>query len=88
MKNADGGRKKNQVTKMKVKTNIKFNDVELKIIRLICREFSNEEIGKKLGYSTRTIEKYRLVINKKMKVRNALGIFLYALRHGIIKVKS
>lgn len=60
-----------------------FTDKEKEIIRLICQEFTNKEIGKKLFLSTRTIEGYRMKILEKMDVKNTVGIVIEAMRLGI-----
>jgi two-component system response regulator NreC len=63
-----------------------FTPKELKIIKLICQEYSNVEIGEKIDLSSRTVEGYRRIILRKMKARTAAGIALYAVKHGIIKI--
>jgi DNA-binding NarL/FixJ family response regulator len=65
--------------------NKNFTPKELKIIKLICQEYSNKEIGEKLELSGRTIEGYRRIILRKMKAKTAAGIALYAVRTGMIK---
>jgi len=63
-----------------------FNDKETEIIRLICGEFTNKEISDQLHLSVRTIEGYRERIQEKMKVKNAAGIAVYAIKNGIYKI--
>jgi len=63
-----------------------FNDKETEIIRLICGEFTNKEISDQLHLSVRTIEGYRERIQEKMKVKNAAGIAVYALKNGIYEI--
>lgn len=65
---------------------VSFSDKELEIIQLICKEFSNKEIAIHLNLSVRTIEGYRERIQEKMKVRNAAGIVVYAIKYGIYKI--
>lgn len=62
-----------------------FSDKEKDIIRLICQEYTNKEIGKKLFLSTRTIEGYRMKILEKMDVKNTVGVVIEAIRLGIYK---
>jgi len=64
-----------------------FTEKELQVIRLICAQASNEEMAVKLKKSVRTIEGYRAKIFTKMKVRNSVGIALYAVKTGIYKIK-
>jgi len=63
-----------------------FNDKETEIIRLICAEHTNKEISDQLHLSVRTIEGYRERIQEKMKVKNAAGIAVYAIKNGIYKI--
>ena len=65
-----------------------FTDKEIEIIQLICKEFSNKEIGTQLNLSVRTIEGYRERLQEKMKARNAAGIVVYAIKNGIYKIPS
>ncbi len=61
-----------------------FSNHEKEIIRLVCEEKTNEEIGKELFMSKRTIEKHRAKILKKMNVRNTAGIAVYATKNFLI----
>jgi DNA-binding NarL/FixJ family response regulator len=61
--------------------NFNLTEKEKLIITLICREFSNKEIGKMLGLSPRTIEGYRETIMEKLQVRKSAGIIRFALAH-------
>lgn len=65
----------------------KFSDVELnakeeEIIRLIVKEYTNQEIGDKLFLSKRTIDNYRNEILKKIGAKNTAGIVMYAVKMG------
>jgi DNA-binding NarL/FixJ family response regulator len=60
-----------------------FNEVELQIIKLVCKEYSNKEIADKLNINKRTIEGYRAEILKKTNSINSAGIVVYAMKHGI-----
>lgn len=67
----------------------KFSDIELnskeeEIIRLIVKEYTNQEIGDKLFLSKRTIDNYRNDILKKIGARNTAGIVMYAVKMGWI----
>jgi DNA-binding NarL/FixJ family response regulator len=63
-----------------------FTEREVEVINLICSEFTNKEISDQLHLSVRTIEGYRERIQEKMQVRNAAGIAVYAIKHGIFKI--
>jgi two-component system, NarL family, response regulator NreC len=60
-----------------------FSEREREIIDLICKEYTNKEIGEKLFLSSRTVEGYRMKIQEKMEVRNTVGIVIYAIRNGL-----
>ncbi len=64
---------------------IQFAEKEIAIIKLICREFTNKEIGEKLFISGRTVEGYRLKIQEKLNVKSATGVVIYAIKNGIFK---
>lgn len=64
-------------------TGILFSEKEKEIIVLICKEFTNKEIGEKVFLSVRTVEGYRLKILEKMRVKNTVGLVVYAIQHGL-----
>ena len=61
-----------------------FSDREKVIIKLICQERSSKQISVHLSINQRTIERVRMRILKKMKVKSAAGIVIYALRNGLL----
>jgi DNA-binding NarL/FixJ family response regulator len=62
---------------------VEFSERELAIMRLVCEEKTNKEIGDQLHLSTRTIEGYRDRIQEKIQAKNAAGIVVYAIKHRI-----
>lgn len=68
------------------KITIQFNSKELEMLQLLCTEMSYKEIGSKLGISARTVETYRDNICQKTEINNRIGLVLYAIRNGLIKV--
>jgi len=62
---------------------VDFTEREREVIRLICREMSNKEIGSYLRFSTRTIEGYRDRILEKTGAKNTAGIVIYAIKNNI-----
>ncbi len=67
----------------KQKKEAEFTDKEKDIIRLICKEYTNKQIGETLFLSTRTVEGYRMKILEKMGAKNIVGIVIEAIRLGI-----
>lgn len=65
---------------------ISFGKRQLEIIRLLCEEYSNDEIAEKLHISRRTVENHRLIIMKKIDAKNLAGLVVYAVQHDIYKM--
>lgn len=59
---------------------------ELKVVRLVCKQNTTDEIAEKMKLSKRTVDDYRAQILKKFKARNSVGILAYAVRHGLFKL--
>jgi DNA-binding NarL/FixJ family response regulator len=67
-------------------TSIRFSEIELSIIRMICQNKINKEIAEALNMSTRTVEWHRLNIMKSLKSKNVDDLILYAVQHKLISV--
>ena len=65
-----------------------FSDKEVAIIKLICDECSNKEIGDQLSLSKRTVEGYRERILEKINAKNSVGIVVYAIKNKIFEYKK
>ena len=65
------------------KEKVIFSSREKDIINLICKEFTNKEIGEKLFLSPRTVEGHRVNIMEKMEVKNTVGLVVYAIRNNL-----
>jgi len=61
----------------------RLTDKEIRIINLICDEYSAKEISQEFFQSNRTVEGWRLKILEKLNVKNTAGIVKYAIRNGI-----
>ncbi len=64
---------------------IKFTDKEIQIMKLVCEELTNKQIGAKLFISDRTVEGIRLRLQEKLNVKSTTGIVIYAIKQGIYK---
>lgn len=62
-----------------------FSLREIQIIRLICDGRTNIEIADKLHLSTRTVEKHRFNIMKRMNAKTAAELAVYAMRHNLLE---
>jgi len=65
---------------------VKLNETEIAIIKLICQEYNTKEIAKMVFKGVRTVEGIRSNILKKIGAKNSSGIFMFAVKNGIIKV--
>ena len=77
---------KSRYNPYKKKEKLEFTEREKEVIELVCREMSNKEIAEKLFLSIRTVEGLRLKIAEKMNVKNPVGMVVYALKHGLVKL--
>lgn len=57
---------------------------ELEVLKLVAKEYSTSEISKKLHISVNTVETYRKSLLKKINVKNAVGLAIYAVKYKII----
>lgn len=57
---------------------------ELSILKLIAKEFSTKEIGNQLHISVNTVETHRKNLIKKLKVKNAVGLAIYAHKNQLV----
>lgn len=73
-------------TKFTALKKIEFNEKELQVIKLLCRQFTSKDIADKMGLSFRTVEGYRFDIQRKLKAKNVVGIVLYAVKNGLVKI--
>ena len=63
-----------------------FNEREIEVLRLVCQEFSNQEIADKIFLSVRTVEGYRARLFEKTRSKNLVGLVIFAVKTGIISV--
>lgn len=87
----------NQLTRIIVKSRFNpyqntkqplLSELELKIIKLLCEEKTSKEIAKEVFCSVRTIESWRLKIQKKLNVHGTAGIVIYAVKTGIYVINK
>ncbi|MCB0669885.1 MAG: response regulator transcription factor [Saprospiraceae bacterium] len=57
---------------------------ELEILKLIAQQYTSEEIGKKLFIAKSTVDTHRKNLINKLKVKNAVGLGLFAKRQGLV----
>lgn len=62
---------------------VKLNDKESAVLKLICNELTAAEIAKEVFLSQRTVEGIRSVLLEKTGARNTAGLVMYAVKNGI-----
>ncbi len=67
---------------------VKFTELEIKIIQLVCEELSSKEIADNLNIGIKTVESYRNKIYEKIGVRNMAGMVIYAIRYGYYDIQE
>ncbi|ASZ13797.1 response regulator transcription factor [Chitinophaga pendula] len=76
---------KSKFSPVREKEPITFTEREKEIIRLICLQYTAQQIGQMIYLSKRTVEGHRTRILEKMNVRNTAGVVVFALKHNLIK---
>jgi DNA-binding NarL/FixJ family response regulator len=63
---------------------IPLTEREIEVLRLIAQEYSTPQIADKLFISVSTVETHRLRMSQKIGVKGAVGLVLYAMKHGLL----
>jgi DNA-binding NarL/FixJ family response regulator len=64
---------------------IKFNEKELRILKLISEDKTTEDISKEVFLSPRTIETIRQNMKSKVGVKTIAGLVMYAMRNKLLQ---
>ena len=56
---------------------------ETEVLKLICKQFNSKEISNALHISTNTVETHRKNLINKLKVKNVVGLAIYAIKNNI-----
>ena len=72
-----------KIIKPSFNDNIDFTERELEVLKLICEEKTNIEIGKIIFLSPRSVEGIRQRLIEKIGVRNTAGLVMYAVKAGL-----
>lgn len=57
---------------------------EIEVLILIAKQYTSEEISKRLFIAKSTVDTHRKRLIQKLNVKNSVGLGLYALRHKLI----
>lgn len=77
--------KNKQQFKPTFKNEVQLSDRELEVLKLICNEYTTQEIADQIYLSSRTVEGLRQKLLEKLSVKNTVGLVLYAFRNGLIE---
>lgn len=64
---------------------IELTEREEEVLNLICKGYSNAEIGKYLGVSIRTVDGHRARLLEKTGAKNSPHLVMFAIKNGLIK---
>ena len=60
-----------------------LKDREIEFIKLACTDMSYKEIADAMCCSYKTVEGYRDSVHKKLKIKNRIGLVLFAIHHNL-----
>jgi len=63
-----------------------FKENELIFIKLACSEMTYREIAEVMNLSPKTIDGYRQDLFKRLKIKNRVGLVIFALKKNLIKI--
>ncbi|MBI3718838.1 MAG: response regulator transcription factor [Sphingobacteriales bacterium] len=64
-------------------SDVKLNEKEITILRLMCEEKSTKEIADIVDLSPRTVEAIRDKLKSKVGAKSTAGLIMYAVKHNI-----
>ncbi len=64
-----------------------INEREIEFIKLACTELTYKEIADRMCLAPRTIDGYREALFEKLNVKSRVGLVMYAIRNGILKME-
>ena len=73
-----------QKTNKDNKLDEELTNKEIELLKLIAQEKSTTDISEAMKISIRTVEHYRSKLIKKIKVKNAVGLAMYAVKNNIV----
>ncbi len=78
-------KQKNETLPQKMmQDDVKLNDKEITILKLMCDEKSTKEIAEAVDLSPRTVEAMRDKLKVKTGAKNTAGLIMYAVKHKLI----
>ena len=65
---------------------VTLNEKEKKFIQLACSELTYNDIAAEMFVSPKTVDGYRNNLFEKLLVKSRVGLALYAVKHGLVKL--
>lgn len=66
----------------------KLTKREIQVLKLICKQYSGNEIADKLCLSARTVEGHRNNLLRKTECKNMVGLIIYALKNDYVSIEN
>ncbi|MGQ9863807.1 MAG: response regulator [Bacteroidia bacterium] len=75
-----------QSTRQRAETSheVQLTPREMDILRLVAKEYTNQQIAQALGISPRTVHTHRRSLIQKLGAKNSAGLVRYAITHNLI----
>ena len=75
-----------QMQDINAKENITLTERETEFIRLCVSELTYKEIADKMKIAPRSVENYRENLFDKLQMKSRVGLVLFAIKNGIVKI--
>lgn len=62
----------------------KLTDKELEFLQLCCKDITYKEVADIMNVGKRTVENYRVSLNRKLNINHRSGLIIFAIEAGII----
>lgn len=82
------GQLKNNIPKPQISPVLNITEREEEILRLICQQYTAEEIAEKLFISKRTVEGHKNRILDKTGAKNTAGLVIFAVQNKIVELSK
>ncbi|ATL49983.1 DNA-binding response regulator [Chitinophaga caeni] len=80
------GRFLHRATNSTISEEPKLTEREIQFLKLAASEMTYKDIAAEMGLSSRTIDGYRDALFIKLDIKSRVGLVLYAIKYGIVKV--
>jgi len=67
-------------------TVVKLKENELTFLQLACSEMTYKEVADVMNLSPKTIDGYRQELFNKLRIKNRVGLVIYALKNNLVEL--